>query len=151
MSTEDRATDRAVDRTPSESADGSPRLAAVRTKFQVFAALTVLTGPVEPAGGDRGDPARGNRLWRDGAAAQGIRTRHRRRLRRRQRIPQTRQGYSPYAGRARSGRSGVRGQSREKEGPPVFVFFSNRLGCLGSLLVSVIGTVIVIVILTLVL
>jgi hypothetical protein len=33
----------------------------------------------------------------------------------------------------------------------VFVFFSNRLGCLGSLLVSVIGTVIVIVILTLVL
>ena len=29
----------------------------------------------------------------------------------------------------------------------VFAFFSNRLGCLGSLIVSVIGTVILIVIL----
>lgn len=32
----------------------------------------------------------------------------------------------------------------------VFVFFSNRLGCLGSVLVSVIGTVAVIAVLVLV-
>jgi len=29
----------------------------------------------------------------------------------------------------------------------VFVFFSNRLGCLGSILVSIVGTVLVLIIL----
>jgi hypothetical protein len=36
-----------------------------------------------------------------------------------------------------------------RRSPPVFAFFSNRLGCLGSLLVSIVGTIILIVLVNL--
>lgn len=38
-------------------------------------------------------------------------------------------------------------RGRAGTGPPVFVFFSNRLGCMGSILVSLAGTLFVLLLL----
>jgi hypothetical protein len=49
--------------------------------------------------------------------------------------------------RRHDGRRARRAVSRSMEAAPVMFFFSNRLGCMGSVVVSVVGTLILLLIL----